>query len=71
VNELGLCDMSGNLWEWTADAFNLKPENKSLRGGSWYRQATDLRVSNRYSNPPGARTSNYGFRLAHTQGDSK
>jgi formylglycine-generating enzyme required for sulfatase activity len=77
-NELGIYDMSGNIWEWCEDSWhdNYKnaPNNNSawvdekynyrvLRGGSCYCPSQYCRAANRNINAPANRYSNYGFRL--------
>jgi formylglycine-generating enzyme required for sulfatase activity len=77
-NELGLFDMSGNMWEWCSDYWEDKysaaaqtnppgpksGSNRVLRGGGWDRSARDCRVSYRGNSAPTYRGSSLGFRLA-------
>jgi formylglycine-generating enzyme required for sulfatase activity len=76
-NELGLYDMSGNVWEWCNDYFDLYSKypainpkgassglNRVLRGGSWKTDYDGLRVSFRGMNLPSDDSAGLGFRLA-------
>jgi len=66
ANAWGLYDMSGNVYEWTANCYDSGCDSRVLRGGSWYDFPQDVRSANRSNNSPGFRSRFIGFRLART-----
>ena len=63
-NELGLYDMSGNVWEWCEDLYSASGSIRVGRGGSWDDFAWDCRVADRNRYAPANRYNFLGLRLA-------
>lgn len=70
ANELGLYDMSGNVYEWCisrwcSDYNSVRSDpTRVSRGGCWYGGARDCRVSSRNYDDPSGLYYYLGFRLA-------
>ena len=78
-NPYDLCDISGNVWEWTADWYDSNydqstPSNnptepasgttRVFRGGGWGNDSWGVRASERFGVAPGVWASFLGFRCS-------
>ena len=81
-NDLGLYDMSGNLWEWCGDFVDRYPaepttnpyqvngdigQRRAARGGPWVGDARLARASARFGWVAEDRCNNVGFRVARSR----
>ena len=69
-NELGLYDMSGNVYEWCEDGYKTRQDDevsaRGVRGGNYLANKEYCRITSRYAITPNYRDHGIGFRLALT-----
>jgi formylglycine-generating enzyme required for sulfatase activity len=66
-NELGIYEMSGNVWEWCGDIEYTS--DRRIRGGSWNVNTDNAAVTYRGRSIPDHRYFDIGFRVARSSGN--
>jgi serine/threonine-protein kinase len=77
ASPFGVLDMSGNVWEWCEDDYNLYPGNamkvevpagaKVIRGGSFESDRNHVTTTTRNLDLPVSQSSRIGFRCARSR----
>ena len=68
ANQLGLCDMHGNVYQWCADRTGPDGAARVIRGGGWNGAGNNCCAFTRTGIPPMSRNNATGFRLARVPG---
>jgi formylglycine-generating enzyme required for sulfatase activity len=60
----GMCDMAGNVYEWTSSLYTPTSSERELRGGSWHYSSGYSAISYRYNyRVPSYKSYGIGFRV--------
>jgi len=60
----GVCDLLGNIWEWTSTDGD---DGKILKGGSWANSSGEININSQYVSLPGRKHRIIGFRIIQSQ----
>jgi len=63
-NELGIYDMTGNVWEWCEDWSDSSQKSRVYCGGGWFSNEDNCKITYHNGFAPDARNNYIGFRVA-------